>query len=239
MFGVDDVLTGGLSLLSGVANNLFAGARQEQSQAFNAQQAAANREFQERMSNTAHQRETADLEAAGLNRILSVNHGASTPSGSSASTTAAPVHDMLGPAVNTAMAHAKLKEELNNMKVQNLNIQYDSEKKIADANLANQAAIKTEAEKRKVDDERAIIVENLMDAKTRARRSKIEFDQLDSPAYRVLRQTGNVGEETQRATSAIGNLPGLLKFGDRFKGAPQGRTQHIEDYHVNITNPPR
>lgn len=75
--------TGGTSLLAtglGAGAGLIGSAMQN-----NAAKSAASRqmEFQADMSGTAHQREVADLEKAGLNPLLSANAGASTPAGAS------------------------------------------------------------------------------------------------------------------------------------------------------------
>lgn len=90
--GVGAALGGSaLSFLSAQQQNKSARDIARESMSFSADQAARQMMFEERMSNTAHQREVEDLKAAGLNPLLSLNSGASTPGGAMGTGAQAPV----------------------------------------------------------------------------------------------------------------------------------------------------
>lgn len=94
VFGYDDLAMGAV----GVAGTLL-----QNDQA--SREAEKNRNFQERMSNTAHQREADDLEAAGINRLLTAGgSGASTPGGGQAS-----VENVAQSGITSARENAQLK----------------------------------------------------------------------------------------------------------------------------------
>ncbi len=76
--------------------------------AANKEEAALNRTFQKEMSSTAHQRQVADLESAGLNPLLSATGGATAPSGGQGSALGARVENEMSGSITSAIEAASL-----------------------------------------------------------------------------------------------------------------------------------
>lgn len=124
------IASGGAQIIGGMMQNSSAKSQAQDQMAFQAD-----------MSNTSYQRAVEDMKAAGINPILAAKvGGASTPSGA-----AAPVENVVGPAVNSALSTLSTRANI-------MNTQASTAKSIAETHNieAQTKQIEAEAEWRKV-----------------------------------------------------------------------------------------
>lgn len=111
-----------LGFLGDAVGGLLGFSGQKSANKANIQSAREQMAFQERMSNTAHQREVDDLKAAGLNPILSAKlGGASSPGGASANivNAMAPLENAAKSMGDKAYQYRVQDANVNNMRLQN------------------------------------------------------------------------------------------------------------------------
>lgn len=101
------------SIAAGIAGAGLGFFGQQQQDKRNVALARENREWQERMANTAHQREMADLKKAGINPMLRHMSGAATPTGDRAE-----VGDPVGKGAASAMEAMMMRAQLSLLREQ-------------------------------------------------------------------------------------------------------------------------
>lgn len=194
IFGIDDFLLGTVaSGIGSIFTNKSNSENVDKTNAANAAQAQANRDFQERMSNTAYQRGMTDMKAAGLNPILAYQKGgASSPGGAQAAMQPFEIKgNPVGDAVNSGMAMRTARLQQANLYADNFNKQADTALK--DATAKNTAA------------STAIRVAELPPAQREAAKAELDRQVYQTKLGSTARKAGTYSDEISRTTDTLLN----------------------------------
>lgn len=214
--GIMDLITSPVSSLLGSAIGAFtSSSNQQATNEMQMQMMAQQNAFQEKMSNTAYQRASSDMQAAGLNPMMMFNSGsaASTPSGASPSAAvkgSGPDPAMLEKAVSSATQARVANATIDNLVEQNAKIKAETltEGERPSEIMVRKGLMHTQGDKNMTENERTrasipIVVNEALTAKNES--------SMSPDARRLLDVGGYAGKKGSDILSPVGNLASSAK----------------------------
>lgn len=172
---------------------------------FNRNAAKKQMAFQEEMSSTAYQRAAKDLEAAGLNRILALGNGASTPSGSG--------YQVSVPSLGSSVTNARVASANIEQTKENTQLVKDN-RLLVQANTAKAAAETTNIAQSTEESKSRIALQAAQAEWTKLQASKTpkELELIEAQIKQSLASGGNL-EALSRKTGIEADTLSVLRAG--------------------------